>query len=102
MGSYYRYSALDADNAERAPACWPSAGHSRAQCRPVTAFGRHSRAQWRPSAGERGSSPSAVLHCLHLGCRAPSGSFACLPQCLPWSRIVVVVCYRQKPAGGKN
>ena len=58
----------DADNAERAPACWPSAGHSRAQCRPVTAFGRHSRAQWRPSAGERGSSPSAVLHCLHLGC----------------------------------
>ena len=34
----------DADNAERAPACRPSAGHSRAQCRPVTAFGRHSRA----------------------------------------------------------
>jgi len=27
-------------------------------------------------------------------CRAPSGSFACLPQCLPWSRIVV--CYRQR------
>ena len=35
----------DADNAERAPACWPSAGPPRAQCRPVTAFGRHSRAQ---------------------------------------------------------
>jgi len=41
----------DADNAERAPACRPSAGHSRAQCRPVPAFGRHSRAQCRPSAG---------------------------------------------------
>ena len=41
----------DADNAERVPACRPSAGHSVPQCRPVPAYGRALRAQCRPSAG---------------------------------------------------
>jgi len=66
----------DADNAERAPACWPSAGHSRAQCRPVTAFGRHSRAQCRPSAGT--PVPSAGRAGLRPGTPCPSAG-----QCRP-------------------
>jgi len=59
-GVQWLVSCQDADNAERAPACWPSAGHSRAQCRPVTAFGRHSRAQCRPSDGLRPALPCPV------------------------------------------
>ena len=33
----------------------------------------------------------------------PSGSSACLPHCLPWSRIVLsLYVTANKPAGGKN
>jgi len=56
----------DADNAERVPACRPSAGHSVPQCRPVPAYGRALRAQCRPcapvqaSAGLRPALPCPV------------------------------------------
>ena len=46
----------DADNAERAPACRPSAGHSVPQCRPVPAYGRALRTPV-PSAGRAGLRP---------------------------------------------
>ena len=63
----------DADNAERAPACPPSAGHSVPQCRPVPAFGRHSRAQCRPCRPSAGHSRAQ--------CRPSAGTP--FPQCRP-------------------
>ena len=74
--SEFKQHALDnqdADNAERVPACRPSAGHSVPQCRPVQAYGRALRAQCRPSAGT--PCPSAGQ------CRPSAGTP--MPQCRP-------------------
>jgi len=74
----------DADNAERVPACRPSAGHSVPQCRPVPAYGRALRAQCRPtpcpSAGQcRPSAGTPVPQC--RPCRPSAGHS--VPQCRP-------------------
>ena len=71
----------DADNAERVPACRPSAGHSVPQCRPVPTYGRALRAQYRPSAGTpcpSAGQSSAGTPCLYS---APVPALLPCPQC---------------------